>query len=105
MKITIYVFTIFILLLSTISCKKIFGPGEDDFIEAYKEILIAREQVLDSTLLHDEYIKIYDKFGYSEKSFNDQLLEYEKSTTKFLEILDSVQNRAARELIQIELKK
>lgn len=93
---------IFLFLITLISCSKIFGHDKDDFINAYKELLIAKEQINDSIQLADSYKKIYEKYHFSEKSFNTELLKYQKNTDEFLVILDSIKSRITREENEIE---
>jgi hypothetical protein len=99
-------YSTFILLilmsLFILSCTKIFGHDKEDFINAYKELLIAKEQIGDSIQLVDSFKKIYEKYNYTEKSFNSDLLKYQKNTNEFLEILDSIKSQISKEEVEIQ---
>ncbi len=83
------------------SCDWLF-PGKENFLNAYMDIFVAREIYTDTTALREEYQKIYEKYGYTEASFNKELLDYQKNTDEFLVMLDTIRARAASRLKSLD---
>lgn len=99
---------VFLLLLGTIllSCsKEKFSSDEKKFIEIYKNILITRYTVSDSTLANKKINELLKKNDFSLRSFYDLFWEIKKKDNqKFLEMMDTIHKRALDEVLSYRKK-
>jgi dsDNA-specific endonuclease/ATPase MutS2 len=97
---------IILLSISVFFSCDYFSDDHEEFIDAYKHILIAREKYKDDSLKADKEVeKIYDKYGYTKNSFKEEFFEIAQEEPKrFRELLDSIRERAVRELQTIKEK-
>lgn len=93
----------FLLLLGTISLscsKEEFSSDEKKFMEVYKNILITRYTVSDSTLAKKKVNELLKKNGFTLRSFYDLFWEIKrKDNQKFLEMMDTIHKRALEEVL------
>ncbi len=99
----IFIITLSILLFS--SCD-IFEDDYDEFIDAYKNILVTREKFKnDSVKAEQEIQKIYEEFGFTAESFKEEYFNLaNEKPRRFYELIDSIRERAKRELIEYHEK-
>lgn len=92
----------FLLLVGTISLscsKEKFSKDEKKFMEIYKNILITRYTVSDSTLANKQINEILKKNGFTLRSFYNLFWEIKKKDNlKFLEMMDTIHKRALDEV-------
>ncbi|MGQ9818644.1 MAG: hypothetical protein ACUVQ1_01775 [Candidatus Kapaibacteriales bacterium] len=92
-----------LLLLGTISLacsKEKFSNDEKKFMEIYKNILITRYTVEDSTIANKQINMLLQKNGFTLKSFYSLFWEIKKKDNqKFLEMMDTIHKRALDEVI------
>lgn len=99
-------YLLIITLFLLVSCSKWFGNDDDKFINLYKEIFIVRLKYIDDSLkAKPEILKIYEKYGYTEKTFSDKFKEYESKPEELLILLDSARERAKREILTTPIQK
>ena len=79
-----------------------WSDSKENFTQTYMEILIAREQVADSTKAQTKVYEIMKLHGFNEQSFAQQFMEYSHTPDVLKTILDSAQTRARREIIKAE---
>lgn len=96
-----------ILLISSISilsgCSEdSWSNSKENFTQTYMEILIAREQVTDSTQAQTKVNDIMRIHGFDQQSFAQQFMEYSHTPDVLKSILDSAQTRARREITKAE---
>ena len=94
----------FSILLFVLSCSY-WSDDKDKFINTYKEILIARQSILDTAKASQEVLKIYEKNGYTLESFKEDYFEYAKNPEEFIIMIDSARERAKAELVELQKKK
>ena len=99
---------ILIITMSTIlfiSCD-IFEDDYDDFINAYKNILVIREKFKnDSVKAEQEIQSIYEEFGFTAESFKEEYFNLaNEKPRRFYELIDSIRESAKRELIEYHEK-
>jgi len=97
-----YLFFLIALLLTYCDY---FGNNDEEFVKAYKKILIVREKFKGDSLktkADKEIKKIYAEYGFTEQSFREKFFELAtKDSRKFYELLDSIRNQVRDELNQI----
>jgi hypothetical protein len=82
-----------------ISCSEnTWSDEKENFTQTYMEILIAREQISDSSKAQITVQTIMQNHGYNEQSFALQFGEYSQTPEELRAILDSAQARARREI-------
>lgn len=91
----------FISLAVLFACsKEKFSSDEKKFMEIYKQILITRYTVLDSTLANQQINELLKKNGYSIRKFYERFWEFKKKDNqKFLEMMDTIHKRAIEEVL------
>ncbi|MFC2131660.1 hypothetical protein ACFLSQ_09520 [Bacteroidota bacterium] len=84
----------------------IFEDDYDDFIDAYKNIIVTREKFKnDSVKAEQEIQKIYKIFGFTTESFKEEYFDLaNEKPRRFYELIDSIRERAKRELIEYQNK-
>jgi len=87
MKRYIIALVLTILFLSSCGADK---AEEDKFLNTYREILIAREQIADSIEANQRIGEILKKNGYDEPRFRQTFFEFAKDKKRFTEMLDSL---------------
>ena len=104
MKITLLLSILIITFFSN-SCD-FFEDDKENFIEAYKNILIVREQFKkDSNQAQKMINGIYEEFGYTLESFKEEYFEIAQEHPKlFYSIIDSIRERAKKELHEMSDK-
>ncbi|MCX7880427.1 MAG: hypothetical protein N2517_07175 [Ignavibacteria bacterium] len=82
-----------------------FTAEEKKFIATYKEILLARYTIADSTEADKEVKKILKKNGYTFREFLNKSIEIRsRDPKKFNEIIDSIRTTAINEIIEAKKK-
>lgn len=100
----------FILILITsfivLGCDY-FRDSEENFVDAYKNILVAREKYKNDSLKAEKQIKkIYDEYGYTQESFKEEFFNIaHKDTRRFYDLLDSIREKVRLDLIEEGKKK
>lgn len=97
---------ILVCCFTVIGCD-LFRDSEEDFISAYKEILLIREKYKNDSLKAEKEInKIYEEYGFTQESFKDAFFEIaHKDTRKFYNLLDSIREKVRQDLINKNKKK
>ena len=72
------------------------------FTSAYKEILLVRETVTDSSEANSEVMKVMAKYGYDSQTFQKAYFEYAKKPEEFIIMLDSIRSSVQDEISKIE---
>jgi len=70
------------------------------FLNAYKEILIARETIADSTEANKKVAEILKKYDYDESKFRRDFFELAKNSDDFRTLLDSLRNSIIKDTIR-----
>ncbi len=78
---------------------------KENFINAYKDILITRVKYPDTLEANPHVLKIYKKYGFTQQTFKQMYFELADSPQDFLIILDSARERARRELVETKDEK
>lgn len=91
---------IYILLISSIifSCSENKNEFDERFLNAYSEVLIARESISEKSKADSAVAAILSTYNYSEPEFRKEFEVRIKEPQKFMKTLDSIRN-----LIQIQL--
>ncbi len=99
---------IFLLFISIIifSCQKEkFSSSEKKFMKTYKEILLARYTIEDSAKANKRVMEILRQNGFTFREFLDFSWELRtKDSKKFSEMIDSIKNEAAKEVVETKKK-
>ncbi|MFN3781004.1 MAG: hypothetical protein ACK4SO_02380 [Candidatus Kapaibacteriota bacterium] len=97
---------IFLFSLALLSCQKErYSSAEKKFMKTYKEILIARYTIEDSTEANKKVMEILKHNGFTFRKFLDFSWELRaKDIRKFNEMMDSIRNEAARDVIELRKK-
>lgn len=66
------------------------------FSDTYLKILIAREQIKDSTKAGNKVAEILKENGFTEESFRQEFIRLSRTPNEFRIMMDSVQARAVR---------
>lgn len=90
-------FVICLMLLSSCSDSKL---KQERFLNAYKEILIARETISDTTLANKKVAEILRKYDYDEPQFRRDFFEFAKNSDNFRSLLDSLRNSIIKDTIR-----
>lgn len=97
--------TLIIALLAFIfiSCGESENSSKQEFIDIYKEILIAREKAPDREAGNLKVQEILQEHEYSEPQFREEYTKYYKENPKeFAEILDSLRRIAMEKVKTID---
>lgn len=93
---------ILILGLSLNSCF-LWDGDDENFKEAYKEILLIRIKYQDTEEGNKHVEKVYAKYGFTEASFGDRYKDYMFNDREgFAALRDSLIQDAKRELLEIQ---
>lgn len=95
MKKLIIIFAIF----AAISCSD--NSEMQRFGKTYKEILIVRESISDTSVANKRVQKIISDNGYSELEFREVFFDLAKDKQKFAKFIDSLRNDARKEVEKI----
>lgn len=90
-----------IFFVSLVSCSK-WSSGKENFVNAYKDIILVRSTVADSAKASKEIEKIYKKYDYTKESFKHDYFKYASNQKEFLEMLDSARIRKEREIRDLQ---
>lgn len=93
-------FIIIILFIAFQACSDT-DSKKKEFLGIYKEILVAREIILDSAMANKEVIKILNKHGYEEPQFRQLYFELAQDRKAFIDVIDSAREWARREIDSI----
>lgn len=94
--------TVLIVIVCFLSSCNQTREDKDRFVNAYLDILIAREKFNDSTSANKEVMKVYDRYGFTETSFRDKYFEFAENPNEFIQIVDSIRELAKRKVKEIE---
>ncbi len=78
------------LCLILISCDDQGNIDKEKYLEAYREILVARETIADSLEANQEVQRILEKYKYTTKSFADDAMKLISEDGEFYQIIDSL---------------
>lgn len=79
------------------ACTKSWTQEDERFVQAYTEILIAREQFAnDSAQANKRVHGALSQYGFSEGVFRSRFNELSRNPEKLRQLLDSARNRARR---------
>jgi hypothetical protein len=94
------------IIFSFVACDY-FKDDEENFFDAYKSILVAREKYKNDSLRAEKEIdKIYKKYDYTQQSFKETFFKIAHSDTrKFYDLLDSIRNQVRIDLMKKGKKK
>jgi hypothetical protein len=70
---------------------------KDKFLNTYREILIARNEILDSSNANMRVLQILKNNNYTEQSFKEEFFYLAKNENGFLKIIDSLRNSITTE--------
>lgn len=101
------IFLIFLLMVfSFFACQKEkYSSSEKKFMKTYKEILIARYTIEDSIKANKKVKEILKQNGFTFREFLDFSWDLRtKDVKKFNEMMDSIRNEAAREVLETRKK-
>lgn len=91
---TLLCFTAVILFSS---CSGSWSKEEENFVQTYTEVLIAREQHLNDTAKANATVRtIIKQRGFTEAAFRQRFNEFASKPEKLRQMLDSARNRARR---------
>ena len=83
-----------------ISCQNESSQIEE-YSNIYFEILMIREKFQDTTEANPKVRKLLSDYGYTESSFGKYSMElYSNNPQAFTTVIDSVKNRAERQLLE-----
>ncbi|MCX7909178.1 MAG: hypothetical protein N2560_06655 [Ignavibacteria bacterium] len=103
-KMLIFLFGFSIVFLFACQKEK-YSSEEKKFMKLYKEILIARYTIEDSAKANEKVMEILKRNGFSFREFLDFSWELRsKDVKKFQEMLDSIKNEAAKEVLETKKK-
>ncbi|GAB1371590.1 hypothetical protein MASR1M45_16520 [Candidatus Kapaibacterium sp.] len=72
-----------------------------EFTDIYYDILMIREKYLDTNIANPKIADLLKKYGYDEQSFKEYSYEiFSKNPQMFTAIIDSVRNKAERNLLE-----
>jgi hypothetical protein len=87
----------FVALLLVVSCSGSWSKDDENFVQTYTEVLIAREQYPnDTTLANASINKILQRHGFTEIVFRQRFNDLASKPEKLRQMLDSARNRARR---------
>mgnify|MGYP000955115527 CR=1 FL=1 len=86
-----------LLLFSSCSDSKV---KQEKFLNAYKEILLARETITDSTEANKKVAQILKKYDYDEPTFRKDFFELVKNSDNFRALLDSLRNSIIKDTVR-----
>jgi hypothetical protein len=94
-------FSVYFLLLFLTSllfaCSGTWSREEENFVQTYTEVLIAREQFAKDTALSNAKVQaIFRQHGMTEAAFRQRFNEISTKPDKLRQMLDSARNRARR---------
>ncbi len=79
------------------ACSKAWTNEDEQFVQTYTEILIAREQFAsDSVQANKRVQEIFRRYGMSEIAFRQRFSELTGNPEKLRQLLDTARNRARR---------
>ncbi|MEI6090164.1 MAG: hypothetical protein WCR42_06915 [bacterium] len=91
-----------LIFVFAVSCST-KNDDTEKFLNAYKEILIVREQTNDNDLATKKINTILEKNGYTETEFRTEFMKLSQDKEKFLKLLDSIRIKASQEAINKKL--
>lgn len=89
---------IFVLSFSLISCNNSQDEERENYLNAYKEILLIRLNDSDSTIANKKINHIYAKYGFTKESFTKTFKKLSKNPEEYLSILDSLRQQIINEM-------
>jgi hypothetical protein len=84
-----------ILFVCCVACSR-WSNDDEQFVRAYTEVLIAREQYTDTTLANGKVAAILKQHGFTELSFRKRFQDLTATPDRLRQILDSARSRARR---------
>ncbi|MCS6965474.1 MAG: hypothetical protein NZ473_01710 [Candidatus Kapabacteria bacterium] len=92
--------TALLFLLVLVGCQPDWGPEEERFVQAYAEILVARELYPDTTQGNARVRAILRHYGYTdEEEFRRQFLHRAREPAHLRRLFDSAAARAQHMLM------
>ncbi|MCX8055349.1 MAG: hypothetical protein N3A67_06755, partial [Ignavibacteria bacterium] len=92
-------FFIILSLLFFSSCSN-NKEKQDKFLNAYREILLVRETIADSTEANKKVAQILKKYDYDEPTFRKDFFELVKNSDNFRALLDSLRNSIIKDTVR-----
>lgn len=90
-------FLLFFLTSIIFACSGAWSREEENFVQTYTEVLIAREQFAKDTALANTKVQaIFRQHGMTEAAFRQRFNEIAAKPDKLRQMLDSARNRARR---------
>lgn len=92
---------IILALFLAVSCSK----QEEDynkFMDTYKEILLVRESVADSSEANSKVREIIEQHGYKMEEFKDEFYNLAKKSPQFAFVVDSLRKTFKQEINKIQ---
>lgn len=84
-----------VMFVSCVACSG-WSNNDEQFVRAYTEVLIAREQYTDTTLANGKVVAILKQHGFTELSFRKRFQDLTAKPDRLRQILDSARSRARR---------
>ncbi|MCU0424600.1 MAG: hypothetical protein MUF71_03120 [Candidatus Kapabacteria bacterium] len=79
------------------ACSKAWTNEDEQFVQTYTEILIAREQFASDSMQANKRVQeIFRRYGMSEIAFRQRFSELTGNPEKLRQLLDTARNRARR---------
>ncbi|MFP4370311.1 MAG: hypothetical protein ACLFR2_12095 [Candidatus Kapaibacterium sp.] len=89
-----------VILFAALSCST--EKTERKFVEVYKDIIIAREMISDSTKANKVVDSILNSHGMNEAEFRQKYFELSSDRKKFVKMIDSARALANKEIERIK---
>jgi hypothetical protein len=83
------------LLVLCTACSR-WSNDDEQFVLAYTEVLITREQYPDTALANRKVAAVLKQHGFTESSFRKRFQDLTSKPDRLRQILDSARNRARR---------
>ncbi|TAE28185.1 MAG: hypothetical protein EAZ92_08360 [Candidatus Kapaibacterium sp.] len=84
-----------VLCCALAACSR-WSNDDEIFMQTYTEVIIAREQFLDSNQANKRVAEVLKQHGFTEFSFRQRFQELAGKPERLRQILDSARNRARR---------
>jgi hypothetical protein len=80
-----------------VSCSGSWSQDDENFVQTYTEVLIAREQYPNDTAQANRSVRaIIQQHGFSESAFRQRFNDLTSKPDKLRQMLDTARNRARR---------
>ena len=95
LSISILAMLLVMLVVFCAACSR-WSNDDEQFVRAYTEVLITREQFPDTALANGKVAGILKQHGFTELSFRKRFQDLTTTPDRLRQILDSARNRARR---------